>query len=120
MSNLLPPYDSYADRACEEDPRPPLFIPLKAEHYDAFKNGTKRRGPSGFMEEYRRAGGPWNERTCTHGRPVTLSRGYAKTHRLEGRVVGYRESAEDGQHPEFVAIYGPGHQAACIAIQVVA
>lgn len=98
----------------------PLFIALHAKHFDAFKNGTKRRGPSGFMEEYRRADGPWNWRTCPPGRLVVLSRGYGKQHRLQGRVVGFRESVEDGRHPEFVAIYGPGHVAACIAIEVMA
>jgi hypothetical protein len=118
MSNLLPPYDTLADLACMDDPRPPLFIPLNAEHYDAFKNGTKRRGPSGFMEEYRLAGGRWNSRTCSPGRCVTLSRGYGKANRMEGRIIEFREAEYEATLPAFVEIYGLGHRAACIAIEV--
>jgi hypothetical protein len=37
--------------------RPPLFIPLRAEHYNAFRDGTK-------TTEYRRFGPGWNGDTC--------------------------------------------------------
>ena len=63
------------------DPRP-LFIPLRAEHYDAYASGAK-------TTEYRRYGPGWNHNTCTIGRAVTLSRGYGKAHRLGGRIVGF-------------------------------
>ena len=63
--------------------RPPLFIPLRTEHYDAFAAGTK-------TTEYRRFGPGWNADTCTIGRPVTLSKGYGKAHRMGGMIVGFK------------------------------
>ena len=63
------------------DPRP-LFIPLRAEHYDAYASGAN-------TTEYRRYGPGWNTDTCTIGRAVTLSKGYGKAHRLGGRIVGF-------------------------------
>ena len=60
----------------------PLFIPLKAEYFDAFANGSKTR-------EYRLYGPRWNERTCQVGRRVVLSRGYGKSNRLEGVVSSF-------------------------------
>ena len=68
--------------------RPPLFIPLRAEHYNAFAAGTK-------TTEYRRFGAGWNAETCTIGRPVTLSKGYGKANRLSGRIVGYEVAYVD-------------------------
>lgn len=62
----------------------PLFIPLRAEFYEAFLNGTK-------LDELRRYGPRWNERTCAVGRPVVLSRGYGKAHRLTGRVWKFKQ-----------------------------
>jgi hypothetical protein len=61
----------------------PLFIPLRTEHYNAFAAGTK-------TTEYRCYGPGWNEKTCTIGRPVTLSKGYGKAHRRSGRIVGFK------------------------------
>ncbi len=58
----------------------PLFIPLKAECFDAFAEGTKRF-------EYRPYGPRWNEHTCRPGRKAILSRGYGKARRMEG-VIG--------------------------------
>lgn len=60
----------------------PLFIPLKTEYYRDFENGTK-------TTEYRLHGPRWNRRTCTIGRPVTLSLGYGKRERLHGTVTGF-------------------------------
>ncbi len=56
-----------------------LFIPLKREHYSNFLAGIK-------TTEYRLYGPRWNEKTCPPGRPVTLSMGYGKTHRLSATV----------------------------------
>lgn len=60
----------------------PLFIPLIAEYYDAFKNGTKR-------QEYRLYGDRWNERVCYPGRAAVLSRGYGKANRLSCFVESF-------------------------------
>lgn len=60
-----------------------MFIPLKAEYYDAFLDGSKDR-------EFRLYGPRWNERTCVPGRRVTLSRGYGKQQRRKGRVRDFR------------------------------
>ena len=62
----------------------PLFIPLKAEFFDAFANGTKR-------DELRIYGPRWNERVCAVGRPVILSRGYGKHARLDGRIWNFKK-----------------------------
>lgn len=60
----------------------PLFIPLCAEYFEAFAEGTK-------TSELRKFGPRWNERTCTVGRPVTLSRGYGRKNRLSGVVSSF-------------------------------
>lgn len=65
----------------------PLFIPLKAQYFDAFDEGRK-------TEEFRLYGPRWNERTCHVGRAVTLSRGYGKQRRRQGIVQGFRISTE--------------------------
>lgn len=57
----------------------PLFIPLKGDEFDRFASGEK-------TTEYRRLGPQYNERTCTAGRRVTLSRGYSGA-RLSGSIV---------------------------------
>ena len=61
----------------------PLFIPLKSEFYDAFLNGLKR-------DELRRYGPRWNERTCSIGRPIVLSKGYGKKHRTPGVIWSFK------------------------------
>ena len=61
-----------------------LFVPLKAEFFDAFASGTK-------TEELRRYGPRWNERTCQVGRSVTLSRGYGRQARLAGRIWRFKK-----------------------------
>lgn len=58
----------------------PLFIPLKSEYFDAFKDGSK-------TDELRLYGKRWNENTCRPGREVVLSRGYGKQQRMRG-VIG--------------------------------
>ncbi len=59
----------------------PLFIPLRREWYEAFASGSK-------THEWRRYGPGWNERTCTIGRPVTLSLGYSGA-RLHGVITSF-------------------------------
>jgi len=92
----------------------PLFIPLKAEYFDAFKAGTKDT-------EYRRRGSSWNAETCAMGRPVILSRGYGKKHRLKGVIVGFCYDTCPSKMPAWVACYGHGAgDAACIKIKILA
>lgn len=62
----------------------PLFIPLRTEFYEAFKSGAKR-------DELRAYGTRWNERTCSVGRPVLLSKDYGKQNRLTGRIWAFRK-----------------------------
>lgn len=62
----------------------PLFIPLKTEYYEAFEGGKKR-------DELRLYGNRWNEKTCPIGRPVTLSKGYGKRHRMHGTVSRFKK-----------------------------
>lgn len=81
--------------------RNPLFIPLKAEHFDDFESGEKG-------SELRPYGQRWNEDTCSDGRLVILARGYGKQRRLYGRVRHLIVSMEPSTRPEWVAIYGPG------------
>lgn len=89
----------------------PLFIPLKAEYFEAFKAGTK-------TTEYRVYGPRWNERTCAIGRPVVLSKGYGKAHRLTGTVAGFWQSSIVSD--DWEKCYGPqgDRAAACIRIRL--
>jgi len=61
----------------------PLFVPLRACHFDAFRSGVKRI-------EWRAYGAHWNRQTAHRGRPVTLSLGYSGP-RLSGVVVRARK-----------------------------
>lgn len=89
----------------------PLFIPLKAKYFDAFAAGTKDT-------EYRLYGPRWNERTCPPGRPVVLSRGYGKAHRLNGRIEHFDMKAPYGLDG-WAECYGNfGGWAACIRIKL--
>jgi hypothetical protein len=69
--------------ASRHDARP-LFVPLRAEYFDAFADGSKR-------EELRLYGPRWNERTCAVGREVVLSKGYGKQHRMTGRILRFKK-----------------------------
>lgn len=64
---------------------PPLFIPLRAQYYDAFENGTKTC-------ELHRYGPRWNEGTCVLGRRAVLSKGYGKAHRLVAVVTAFSKA----------------------------
>jgi hypothetical protein len=66
----------------------PLFVPLKREWFEAFREGTK-------TVEYRLHGPRWNERTCVTGRAVVLSLGYSGA-RLTARIQQFRVIANPG------------------------
>ena len=87
-----------------------LFIPLKTEYYEQFERGWKRI-------EYRKHGKRWNAQTCAIGRPVTLSKGYGKKHRLKGVITGF-DVRKDVTHTEaWRDCYGTEPtEAACITI----
>lgn len=90
----------------------PLFIPLKREHFEAFRSGIKDT-------EYRLYGPRWNEITCPIGRPVILSLGYGKAHRIEGTVFGFSTHANPRQLPGWINCYGDRQgKAACIKITI--
>lgn len=85
----------------------PLFIPLKGEYFEAFRTGTK-------TVEYRQYGPRWNERTCPVGRPVVLSKGYGKQHRLTGVVTEFRQRYMATN--DWLGCYGTPGMAACIRV----
>lgn len=91
----------------------PLFIPLKAEFFDAFERGEKDT-------EYRLRGPRWNGQTCRIGRKVVLSRGYGKARRLAGVIVGFHyDTLPDRNIPSWRAVYPhAASDAACIKIQL--
>jgi hypothetical protein len=90
----------------------PLFVPLKSEYFNAFRDGSK-------TTEYRPYGPRWNERTCLVGRSVVLSRGYGKRDRLRGVVSGFFVSEDPCQSAAWKDCYGDKScQAACIQISV--
>ena len=62
----------------------PLFIPLKTEYYEAFERGDKH-------EEIRLYGPRWNEKTCSIGRKVILSKGYGKHARMTGTIAAFHK-----------------------------
>ena len=90
----------------------PLFIPLKAEFYDAFLAGTK-------TTEHRRNGPRWNAKTCPVGRRVVLSKGYGKGNRVMGTIIAFNVSAEPTKTEAWRKCYGLATgQAACITISL--
>jgi hypothetical protein len=89
----------------------PLFIPLRAEYFDAFARGEKDT-------EYRLRGPRWNADTCAIGRRVVLSRGYGTQRRLTGIIVGFHYDLLPNTLPGWLDCYGPhAGDAACIKIQ---
>lgn len=91
----------------------PLFIPLKTKFYEDFLSGKKR-------VEYRLYGARWNERTCSIGRAVVLSKGYGVSHRQGGKVVGFSVSKYPTLTKAWKECFGmKGDQlAACIEIEL--
>jgi hypothetical protein len=93
-------------------PEKPLFIPLAAEFFEAFENGSK-------TTEYRIYGPRWNERSCRIGREVVLSYGYGKARRLRGVVTGFERSMEPTKTEAWRKCYGDiKAMAACILIDL--
>jgi hypothetical protein len=76
-----------SDKPCPKHDRP-LFIPLKREWFEKFRDGSK-------TIEYRRLGPKWNPKVCWIGRPVILSNGYSGA-RITARIR------------KFTAITNPG------------
>lgn len=83
----------------EEPINHPLFVPLKREYFAAFARGEK-------THEYRKLGARWNARTCPPGRPVCLSLGYGKGHRLAGVIKSFRVEDEPLSLPGWRECYG--------------
>lgn len=75
----------------------PLFIPLRREWFNAFRDGTKRI-------EWRVYGGRWNVDSAFTGRAVTLSLGYSGA-RLLGQVVKVERVEADNAHAAARAIF---------------
>lgn len=86
-----------------------LFVPLKTEYYEAFRDGSK-------TVEYRKYGPGWNERTCRVGRLVVLSKGYGKAHRMNGVITGFSKRRMSSR--AWLDCYGTPGTAACIHIKV--
>jgi hypothetical protein len=94
----------------------PLFIPLKAEFYDAFVRGEK-------SEELRKWGPRWNAKVCAVGRLVILSRSYGKQHRVRGIIrmvrIGSLEILTQRQKESMLRLYNhPGMVAIAIGIDL--
>lgn len=77
----------------------PLFIPLKAEYFDQFEDGTKDT-------EYRKHGLRWNAKTCFPGRRVVLSHGYGKKRRLTGVITSVTYDTCPSKIPGWSGCYG--------------
>lgn len=92
----------------------PLFIPLMKRYFEAFEKGDK-------CVEFRPYGPRWNERTCALGRKVTLSLGYGKARRLQGRVTSFRTDDRHDTIPGWLECYGKHDRrlVACIGITLV-
>jgi hypothetical protein len=82
----------------------PLWIPLKTEYFEAFRDGSK-------TIEYRRYGRRWSELSCYPCRPVTLSLGYSGP-RLYAIVTAFETRIMDSE------IYGPQQRLALIHLRV--
>lgn len=79
----------------------PLFIPLKTEYFNAFKEGTKKYEL--------RVGAKWGHKHCKVGRAVTLSKGYGKHERLNGVITSFEsvnvDSLSDNDYNAVKALY---------------
>lgn len=71
-------------RACRIKP---LFLPLKTEYFNAFKNGSKTHEL--------RVGARWGHIYCHIGRKVILSKGYGKYERLNGMITSFEAVSVD-------------------------
>lgn len=91
----------------------PLFIPLRRQFYEGFRDRSK-------TWEYRVYGPRWNEKTCPPGRPAVLSLGYGKQHRTDAVVREFVKNPTPAALPGWTECYGerPGLIAACIRLDV--
>lgn len=88
----------------------PIFIPLKAEFFEAFERGEKEW-------EFRPYGSRWNERNCKVGRAVVLSYGYGKKRRLHGVVAQFVRDPGPTKTEAWRKCYGDREgDAACIRV----
>lgn len=88
----------------------PLFVPLKTEWFEAFRDGSKDT-------EFRPYGPRWNEQTCRIGRAVVISKGYGRKHRLRGRVAAFVVRDDPECIPGWIACYGTrSGRVACVRI----
>ncbi|MDT8383007.1 MAG: hypothetical protein RRB22_01175 [Gammaproteobacteria bacterium] len=71
----------------------PLFLPLYTQYFNAYKDGSK-------TGELRLYGPRWNEKTCTVGREVVLSKGYGKQARMIGKVCFFAKVYGQHLNPE--------------------
>ena len=76
---------------------PPMFIPLRRQWFEAFRDGEKRI-------EWRVYGARWNRQSAHRGRRVVLSLGYSGA-RLLGSIVRTRCVRADLAPPSARAIY---------------
>jgi len=82
----------------------PIFLPLTTKWFNKFAAGEK-------PYELRPYGPRWNETVCTVDRPVTLSKGYGKAHRLQGVITRF-EKIESYAHldepyrSQYIEVYG--------------
>ncbi len=89
----------------------PLFIPLKRCYFEAFERGDK-------THEYRRDVPRWSPKNVFPGRPITLSMGYGKKHRLSAEVVSRTERWMDS--PAWNDCYGQSAKGVDIEVKLVA
>ncbi len=82
MTSTLVPAIARVNRPEMKTSPRPLFIPLKREWFERFRDGSKRI-------EWRAYGPRWNTRVAHRGRRVTLSLGYSGA-RLSGTVLRCR------------------------------
>jgi len=94
----------------------PLFLPLKTEFFNAFKDGTK-------THEYRRHGRQFTKKNWFPGRRVNLRRGYSTNDNLYGTVTSFkvfRKSEIIGSLAKTITdLYGPEDEEICeIGIEI--
>jgi hypothetical protein len=80
------------------DKTPPLFVPLRAEYFRAFAEGSK-------TVEWRKFGPRFNDKTLYRGRSITLSNGYSGA-RLYGRITALELKPAEAV-PHVGTIYKP-------------
>jgi hypothetical protein len=91
-----------------------LFIPLKTEYFNAFKDGTKTHEL--------RVGNRWNEKHCTVGRKVVLSKGYGNHERLNGKITSFEvvsvNDLPNKQKIDVCTIYNGGIYNVCDSFKI--